>query len=51
MVRALERGLNLEDFEVLTIGMIIGYITTYNECNSNEENDERDAEQSDFDVF
>ena len=54
MLRAIERGLSLRDFEDLTIGMIIGYITTYN----NEQLDEDDkqdavrvAGQSDFNKF
>ena len=51
MVRAIERGLSLRDFEELTIGMIIGYIITYNECNSNEEEQDRQATQADFDAF
>lgn len=52
MVRSIERGLSLSDFKDLTLGMIIGYITTYNECHSNnEEEKEREATQADFDAF
>ncbi|SHI75051.1 hypothetical protein SAMN02745975_00526 [Geosporobacter subterraneus DSM 17957] len=51
MVRALERGLSLRDFEELTVGMIIGYIVTYNNCNVDEEDIEREATQADFDSF
>lgn len=51
MVRAIERGLSLKDFNDLTVGMIIEYITTYNELNSEEESYEKEANQSDFDAF
>ncbi len=54
MVRALERGITLSDFNEMTVGMIVGYITTYNNLNSNEENKEEEiriAEQADFDAF
>lgn len=53
MVRALERGLSLSDFEVMTIGMIIDYIITYNNLNINEDekNEVREATQADFDAF
>lgn len=54
MLRATERGLYLGDFEVMTIGMIIDYIITYN----NEHLDDEDrideikvATQSDYDAF
>jgi len=54
MLRAIERGLTLQDFENLTVGMIVGYITTYN--NERLEDDERKdvvriAGQKDFDAF
>ncbi len=54
MVRAIERGLNLHDFENMTIGMIIDYIITYNNLNikgENEEDEAREATQEDFDKF
>lgn len=54
MVRALERGLTLRDFEDLTVGMIIDYIITYNNLNVNEDEEEdevREATQADFDAF
>lgn len=50
MVRAFERGLSLSAFNELTVGMIIGYIVTYNQANT-EENKEREATQEDFDAF
>lgn len=54
MLRALERGLTLRDFDVLTPGMIIDYIVTYN--NEHLSDDEREdavrlANQKDFDRF
>ena len=54
MLRALERGLTLRDFEHLTLGMIIGFITTYNNehLDDNEKEDTvRTATQADFDRF
>ena len=54
MLRALERGLTLRDFEHLTLGMIIGFITTYNNehLDDNEKEDTvRQATQVDFDRF
>ena len=52
MLRAIERGLTLRDFEDLTLGMIIGFITTHN--NERLEEDEKEdsvrmATQADFD--
>jgi hypothetical protein len=52
MLRALERGLTLCDFEHLTLGMIIGFITTYNNERLGDEEKEdsvRMATQADFD--
>jgi len=51
MLRAIERGLCLHDFEILTVGMILGYIIEYN--NEHLEEDEREdtvriATQVDF---
>lgn len=51
MCRALERGLTLSDFKDLTVGMIIGYVTTYNELNSEKEEETKEATQDDFDKF
>ena len=54
MLRALERGLTLADFEDLTLGMIIGFITTYNNERLGEDEKEdsvRMATQADFDKF
>jgi hypothetical protein len=54
MLRALERGITLRDFEHLTLGMIIGFITTYNNehLDDNEKEDTvRQATQVDFDRF
>ncbi|QNO14921.1 hypothetical protein HYG86_09115 [Alkalicella caledoniensis] len=48
MVGAIKRGLTLSDFENLTIGMIIGYITTYNGLDQEES---REATQEDIDAF
>lgn len=54
LLRAIERGLTLSDFEHLTLGMITGFITTYN--NEHLKDDEkkdsiRSAIQPDFDNF
>lgn len=54
MLRALERGLCLADFEVLTIGMIMGYIVAYNNERLGEdeiEDNVRQATQRDMDAF
>lgn len=54
MVRAIERGLTLQDFEELTTGGILDYIITYNNVNSTSEKEEetvREAGQTDFDRF
>ena len=52
MLRAIERGLTLHDFENLTFGMITGYIITYNNLLDNEQEDSIiKAEQSDYDRF
>mgnify|MGYP000948422366 CR=1 FL=1 len=51
MLRAFERGLSLQDFEVLTFGMIIGLIITYNNehLSVDEQDTVRMATQADFD--
>jgi len=54
MVRALERGLTLTDFENMTAGMILDYIITYNNLNLDEEEKQdevRMATQADYDAF
>jgi len=54
MLRAIERGLSLVDFEDLTLGMIIGFITTYNNERLGEDEREdsvRTATQADMDCF
>lgn len=54
MLRAIESGLTLRDFEDLTFGMIVGYITTYNNERLGEDEKEdnvRTAGQADFDRF
>ncbi len=53
MVRALERGISLSDFNDLTIGMLTDYITTYNNIYNTEskEGEARAATQEDFDNF
>jgi len=54
MMRALERGLCLADFEIMTVGMIMGYIITCN--NEHLDDDEKEdsvriAGQADYDAF
>lgn len=54
MIRAIERGLALSDFNEMTPGMIIGYVVAFN--NERLEDDERndaviEANQADFDRF
>ncbi len=54
MVAALKRGISLKDFNDLTIGMIIGYITEWNNQNLSEDEkveETRQATQEDFDSF
>ena len=54
MLRAIERGLCLKDFEDLTVGMIVGFITTYNNerlTDDEKEDSVRIASQADFDRF
>lgn len=54
MLRAIERGLTLSDFENLTVGMIIDYIISYNNEHLKDEDmidDVRTATQADFDRF
>ena len=52
MLRALERGLSLSDFDYMTVGMIIDFIVTYNnERIEDQEEEPRQASQDDFDRF
>lgn len=54
MLRALERGLTLRDFEDLTFGMILDFIITYNNerpSDDKKEDSVREATQADFDRF
>lgn len=50
IIRALERGISLSDFENLTIGMIMDILITFNNENYIDE-DIRDASQQDFDSW
>lgn len=52
MLRAIERGLSLNDFEYLTFGMIFDYIIEYNNDHLDDEdktNEVRQATQADYD--
>lgn len=57
MLRALERGLTISDFEVLTLGMILDIIITYKNEQQGEQEEQagedaaRMATQADFDRF
>lgn len=53
MVRALERGLCLSDFNDMTVGMILDFIITFNNdrLSDDERDDARTATQADFDRF
>lgn len=55
MLRAIERGLSLQDFESLTLNMILDFIISYNNSHldGDEENKEatRPATQASFDRF
>lgn len=51
MVRALERGISLSDFNDLTMGMIIDYVITYNNLYKEKDEEVREATQDDFDNF
>lgn len=49
MLRALQAGLTLRDFELLTTGMILDFIITAS--NDTSEEDVREATQDDYDRF
>ncbi|MDP3059045.1 MAG: hypothetical protein Q8N36_06270 [bacterium] len=56
MLRALERGLTLQDFDLLTVGMLIDYIVAYNaasrpDSEQTESARERLATQQDYNRF
>ena len=59
MLRALERGLTLHNFDYMTVGMILDFVITYNnehvddDDNSSpgQNNKVRKATQADFDRF
>jgi hypothetical protein len=54
MLRSIERGLSIKDWDCMTVGMLIDFITTYNNENLSEEekqDDMRIAGQSDFNNF
>lgn len=51
MVLALECGLTLWDFSVLTVGMIFDYIDEYIEIRTGKQPEVREATQEDFDRF
>jgi len=51
MVGALKRGLMLSDFNDMTIGMIIDYISTYNDIYFKDENEPVEATKEDIDKF
>lgn len=53
LVRAKERGISFSDFEIMTVGMILDYIITYNNLNNKEDEEEStiEATQSHFDSW
>jgi hypothetical protein len=54
MVHAVARGLMLSDFHELSVGMILDYISCYDELHDMEnhnENSARLSNQADFDAF
>lgn len=52
MAGALSRGLNLRDFELMSLGQVVDYCITYNEINKPQEEDHvKIATQEDFDLF
>lgn len=51
MVHALYRGLVLEDFKILSVGMILDYIVAYDRLCEDSEREEKEvwlAEQNEF---
>jgi len=52
IIKALERGITLSDFDNLTIGMIMDILITFNNENySEDEEDIREATQQDYDSW
>lgn len=52
MLRSIERGLPLCEWENLTVGMIFGFIIEFNnEQLDEDETEAREATQADFDKF
>lgn len=52
MLRSIERGIPLSDWEIMTVGMIVGYIYEFdNERLDEEDKEAREAGQADFDRF
>lgn len=54
MTGAIMRGLNLKDFDGMTIGQIVDYCKTYNDLNKSLEERDKEtkvASQKDFDRF
>lgn len=54
IVRSLERGLTLKDFEDMTVGMLLDVIITFNNLHLEDDEKEeitREATQSDMDNF
>lgn len=54
MLRALERGLTLSDFENMTVGMIMDFVITYNNWKLDDGEEHEGitvASQADFDSF
>lgn len=52
MLRAVEAGLSVQDFELLTVGMVFDLlITSRNEQQTGDQSGVRGATQADFDRF
>ena len=51
MLRSLELGISLREWDVLTVGMILGFKTLFESEHSQDENEVRQATQADFDSF
>lgn len=51
MLRSTERGLPISEWDNMTIGMILGFITAYNNEYLPNEEEIRMATQNDFDRF
>ncbi len=56
MLRSIERGISLDQWDYMTVGMILDYIIAFNNSYIDEEAEEkeeeiREATQVDFDAF